>query len=99
MATEAILYPDENVYKIRGTWWRVVIDGVKRYRNPDSFRGWTKPEALAFAAQHADVVRVDRRTIQQRRRDWLSESKKSKPSRDSRGELVLPRELARYRTP
>lgn len=63
----AVLYPDEYTYHIRGTYWRVVY-GDKRFRSQLSTRGWTKPEALEIARQLSPVVRIDRRTLNERHR-------------------------------
>lgn len=81
---EAVLYPDEYVYHIPGTYWRVVCGGV-RYRSPNSTRGWFKYEALEVAKKLSPIVRVDRRTLRERRsvRGRKKRTTRSKRSEES----------------
>lgn len=61
----ALIQPDEHVYHVRGTYWRVAYAG-KVYRSLTTTRGWLLAEARAVAATLAPRVRMDRRNKTQR---------------------------------
>jgi hypothetical protein len=79
----ALVQPDEHVYHVRGTYWRVAYGG-KVYRSPTTTRGWLLAEARAVAASLAPRVRMDRRTRTQRFQDAGRRRERQKRGRTTR---------------